>query len=74
YFTTKRTGTGLGLPIVEQIVNDHGGAIWYNSAEGMGTTFFIDLPIDETPAPLEGAAKPAGRPVIRFKKASGGGK
>jgi nitrogen fixation/metabolism regulation signal transduction histidine kinase len=47
YFTTKESGTGLGLPIVERIVNDHGGAIWFNSAEGMGTTFFIDLPIDQ---------------------------
>jgi nitrogen fixation/metabolism regulation signal transduction histidine kinase len=46
YFTTKESGTGLGLPIVERIINDHGGAIWFNSAEGAGTTFFIDLPID----------------------------
>jgi nitrogen fixation/metabolism regulation signal transduction histidine kinase len=46
YFTTKESGTGLGLPIVERIVNDHGGAIWFNSAEGMGTTFFIDLPLE----------------------------
>jgi nitrogen fixation/metabolism regulation signal transduction histidine kinase len=46
YFTTKETGTGLGLPIVERIVNDHDGSIWFNSAEGMGTTFFIDLPVD----------------------------
>jgi nitrogen fixation/metabolism regulation signal transduction histidine kinase len=45
YFTTKESGTGLGLPIVERIINDHGGAIWFNSAEGSGTTFFIDLPI-----------------------------
>jgi nitrogen fixation/metabolism regulation signal transduction histidine kinase len=45
YFTTKETGTGLGLPIVERIVNDHDGSIWFNSAEGMGTTFFIDLPV-----------------------------
>jgi nitrogen fixation/metabolism regulation signal transduction histidine kinase len=49
YFTTKESGTGLGLPIVERIVNDHGGAIWFNSAEGTGTTFFIDLPVEETP-------------------------
>ncbi|MDR2160485.1 MAG: HAMP domain-containing protein [Treponema sp.] len=67
YFTTKKTGTGLGLPIVEQIVNDHGGAIWYNSAEGMGTTFFIDLPIDE--APVETAAGGTARPAIRIGKA-----
>jgi nitrogen fixation/metabolism regulation signal transduction histidine kinase len=47
YFTTKGSGTGLGLPIVERIVGDHGGSIWFNSQEGTGTTFFIDLPIEE---------------------------
>ncbi|MDR2786024.1 MAG: HAMP domain-containing protein [Treponema sp.] len=47
YFTTKKSGTGLGLPIVERIVNDHGGSIWFNSAEGAGATFFIDFPLDE---------------------------
>jgi signal transduction histidine kinase len=55
YFTTKENGTGLGLPIVERIVNDHGGAIWFNSAEGAGTTFFIDLPVD-----VPEAGSPAG--------------
>jgi signal transduction histidine kinase len=50
YFTTKISGTGLGLPIVERIVQDHGGTIWFNSAEAVGTTFFIDLPIEETGA------------------------
>ena len=44
YFTTKESGTGLGLPIVERIVTDHGGAIWFDSALGIGTTFYIDLP------------------------------
>jgi signal transduction histidine kinase len=48
YFTTKESGTGLGLPIVERIVNDHGGTIWFNSGEGTGTTFFIDFPLDDT--------------------------
>jgi nitrogen fixation/metabolism regulation signal transduction histidine kinase len=47
YFTTKKSGTGLGLPIIERIINDHNGAIWFNSAEGAGTTFFIDFPLDE---------------------------
>jgi nitrogen fixation/metabolism regulation signal transduction histidine kinase len=47
YFTTKESGTGLGLPIIERIVNDHGGTIWFNSAEGAGTTFFIDFPLDD---------------------------
>jgi nitrogen fixation/metabolism regulation signal transduction histidine kinase len=48
YYTTKESGTGLGLPIVERIVNDHGGAIWFDSAEGMGTTFYLDLPAEKT--------------------------
>jgi nitrogen fixation/metabolism regulation signal transduction histidine kinase len=56
YFTTKESGTGLGLPIVERIVNDHGGSIWFNSAEGMGTTFFIDIPVDEPAIPTEEGA------------------
>jgi nitrogen fixation/metabolism regulation signal transduction histidine kinase len=74
YFTTKKTGTGLGLPIVEQIVNDHGGAIWYNSAEGMGTTFFVDLPVDEAPAEAAApAAWPVNRPENRIEKAPPGG-
>jgi signal transduction histidine kinase len=47
YFTTKAAGTGLGLSIVERIVLDHSGAIWFDSAVGVGTTFYIDLPVDE---------------------------
>jgi len=47
YYTTKETGTGLGLPIVERIVNDHGGSVWFNTAEGVGTTFYMDLPVSE---------------------------
>jgi nitrogen fixation/metabolism regulation signal transduction histidine kinase len=46
YFTTKESGTGLGLPIVERIINDHDGTIWLNSAKGVGTTFFIDFPLE----------------------------
>jgi nitrogen fixation/metabolism regulation signal transduction histidine kinase len=44
YVTTKKEGTGLGLPIVERIISDHGGAIWFNSHVNLGTTFFVDLP------------------------------
>ncbi|MDR0323779.1 MAG: HAMP domain-containing protein [Treponema sp.] len=46
YYTTKEAGTGLGLPIIERIVNDHGGSIWFDTAEGTGTTFYIDLPAE----------------------------
>jgi nitrogen fixation/metabolism regulation signal transduction histidine kinase len=47
YYTTKGSGTGLGLPIVERIVHSHGGTIWFNSEEGSGATFFVDLPVEE---------------------------
>ncbi len=46
YFTSKNDGTGLGLPIVERIIFDHQGQIWFESAQDLGTTFFIDLPLD----------------------------
>lgn len=46
YFTTKEAGTGLGLPIVERIVSDHSGSIWFETESSVGTTFFIDLPLE----------------------------
>jgi nitrogen fixation/metabolism regulation signal transduction histidine kinase len=45
YFTTKKHGTGLGLAIVERIIFDHRGQIWFETESGLGTTFFIDLPV-----------------------------
>ncbi|MFW5714826.1 MAG: sensor histidine kinase [bacterium] len=47
YFTTKENGTGLGLPIVERIVSDHQGQIWFETEEQIGTTFYIDLPLEQ---------------------------
>ena len=44
FSTTKPDGTGLGLPIVEQIINDHRGTVNYVSKIGKGTTFKIWLP------------------------------
>lgn len=37
YFTTKGKGTGLGMPIVKQIIDDHGALIEIQSEKGMGT-------------------------------------
>jgi signal transduction histidine kinase len=44
-FTTKTTGTGLGLAMVKQIVSNHDGDIWFETKEGEGTTFFVRLPV-----------------------------
>jgi signal transduction histidine kinase len=40
------TGTGLGLYICKQIILEHHGKIWAESADGKGTTFFIELPAE----------------------------
>ena len=44
YFTTKNTGTGLGMAIVQKIVDAHNGEIAVSSKEGKGTTITIFLP------------------------------
>jgi len=50
YFTTKRGGTGLGLPITRNIVEGLGGTIIAASEPGRGTEIRITLPLDSTSA------------------------
>jgi signal transduction histidine kinase len=50
YFTTKRGGTGLGLPIAKNVVEGLGGAIAVTSEVGRGTEIRIDLPVDRSDA------------------------
>lgn len=50
FFTTKDKGTGLGLPISERIIHDHGGHILVAS-KGFGTTFTVQLPISVGESP-----------------------
>lgn len=45
FTTSKSNGTGLGLPIVKQIVTAHNGTITYSTKPGKGTTFRIKLPV-----------------------------
>ncbi|HTR85557.1 MAG TPA: ATP-binding protein [Reyranella sp.] len=48
FVTNKPTGTGLGLALVAKIINDHGGAIEYDSEPGR-TTFRVMLPLQAVP-------------------------
>ena len=49
FFSTKPSGTGLGLPLVQQVIAEHGGAIRCESAPNAGTSFIIELPCAEEP-------------------------
>lgn len=54
FFTNKDEGSGLGLAISHQIVQEHGGYVTVESKLGVGTSFFVNIPI----------GKPAHPPVI----------
>ena len=45
YFTTKSSGTGLGLAMTRKIIEFWKGTIWFETVEGEGTTFFVRLPV-----------------------------
>jgi two-component system nitrogen regulation sensor histidine kinase GlnL len=45
FFTTKSQGTGLGLPVSQRIVAQHGGTIRVDSAPGQGAHFHVYLPV-----------------------------
>ena len=49
FLTTKRGGTGLGLPIARRLIEAHGGTLSYVSEPGRGTVFTIHLKSGETP-------------------------
>jgi signal transduction histidine kinase len=53
YFTTKKGGTGLGLPTTRRIIEEHNGHISVQSEPGRGTSFRVDLPLART---LDGAS------------------
>ena len=45
YFTGRVEGAGLGLSLVKQIIESHGGKIWLESKLEEGSKFFLTLPI-----------------------------
>ena len=53
-------GEGVGLTLVSRIVERHGGKIWFESKEGVGTTFFVMLPM---PVANANPARPEGNAV-----------
>jgi two-component system sensor histidine kinase AtoS len=52
FYTTRPDGTGLGLAVVRQIVEEHGGSVAVRSTPGEGATFIVRLPLhDALPGP-----------------------
>ena len=50
FFTTKEGGTGLGLPISDQILTQHGGRVTVTRNPGPGMTFMLTLPVQAKPS------------------------
>jgi len=44
-FTTKASGSGIGLAVARRGIESAGGRLWFETEEGVGTTFFIELPL-----------------------------
>jgi two-component system nitrogen regulation sensor histidine kinase NtrY len=49
-FTTKSTGTGLGLAMCQNIVEQAGGTIWFTTEDGVGSSFYVSIPQPEKEA------------------------
>lgn len=57
--TRKYGGTGLGLSITKQIIDKQNGTIRVNSKEGIGTTFFIEIPFEITEDKIDAPREPS---------------
>jgi nitrogen fixation/metabolism regulation signal transduction histidine kinase len=44
-FTTKHTGSGIGLALAKRGIEHAGGTIWFETEEGKGTSFFVEMPL-----------------------------
>lgn len=47
YFTTKKGGSGIGLPMAYRVLQLHNGALEFESVEGQGATFNLRIPLIE---------------------------
>jgi signal transduction histidine kinase len=54
-------GMGLGLSLVRSIVEAHGGAVWVESEEEIGSTFFVWLPMADSPRRPDAGGRPSAR-------------
>ena len=52
YFSTKKSGTGLGLVITSTIIADHNGYIRVRNNEPKGTCFIVELPVTNRSAAM----------------------
>ncbi|WP_343748972.1 ATP-binding protein [Fluviicola sp.] len=57
--TRKYGGTGLGLSITKQIIDKQNGSIRLNSEEGIGTTFYIEIPFEITDEKIDAPRAPS---------------
>ncbi|HLP08592.1 MAG TPA: PAS domain S-box protein [Opitutaceae bacterium] len=67
YFTTKQTGSGLGLATVYSIVRKHKGHVAVESTLGRGSTFIVHLPAAEHGAPVAETTTPAAAGALRAR-------
>ena len=67
YFTTKQTGSGLGLAVTHSIINKHGGRIEIKSKIGKGTLFTIYLPATNG-VPVSKGKFNSDKPMVRTGK------
>jgi two-component system sensor histidine kinase AtoS len=56
FYSTRPSGSGLGLPLVRKIVDLHGGELTFDSREGHGATFTVTLPLHQAASASQTAA------------------